>query len=101
MYNLTFSSYVFILLVISFFLLIHLISISSLTLIQGFDVVIELICLILLLIEFIVSFVGGHCSIAAFLCGLLLLRLYGNIYYQSFVSNLSISCAIWSESSYY
>lgn len=98
MYNLTFSSYVFILLVLSFFLLIHLISISSLTLIQGFDVVIELICLILLLIEFIVSFVGGHCSIAAFLWGLLLLRLYGNIYYQSFVSNLSISCAIWSES---
>lgn len=72
MYNLTFSSYVFILLVLSFFLLIHLTSISSLTLIQGFDVVIELICLILLLIEFIVSFVGGHCSIAAFLWGLLL-----------------------------
>lgn len=66
MYNLTFSSYVFILPVLSFFLLIHLISISLLTPIQGFDVVIELACLILLLIEFTAGSAGGR-SIVAFL----------------------------------
>lgn len=65
MYNLTFSSYVFLLLILSFFLLIHLTSISLLTLIQGSDVVIELTCLILLLIEFIGGSVAGRSIVAS------------------------------------